>query len=94
MSGMRGVAVRRGRVPDQSFEAKLSARGQVVIPQPLREWAKLHGGTMLTFTPQPDGSILIRRSTPENGRFSKLRGAGGTTLPLFGSGSRKYVIHP
>lgn len=75
MSGMRGVAVGRGRIPDESFEGKLSARGQVVIPQPLREWAELREGTLLTFTPQPDGSILIRRRAPESRRFSKLRGA-------------------
>ena len=75
MSSMRGGAVRRRKVPDESFEGKLSARGQVVIPQPLREWAELREGTLLTFTPQPDGSILMRRHAPEDGRFSKLRGA-------------------
>ncbi len=75
MSGMRGVAVRRGKVPGESFEGKLSARGQVVIPQPLREWAELREGTRLTFMPQPDGSILIRRHAPDDSRFSKLRGA-------------------
>lgn len=75
MSGIRGVAVRRDRIPDESFQGKLSSRGQVVIPQPLREWAELREGTLLTFTPQSDGSILIRRRAPERRSFSKLRGA-------------------
>lgn len=75
MSRMRGAAVRRGRIPDESFEGKLSARGQVVIPQPLREWAELREGALLTFSPQSDGSILIRRRAPDSSRFSKLRGA-------------------
>ena len=70
-----GTEVRRREVPDKSFEGKMSARGQVVIPQPLREWAELREGSRLTFSPQADGSILMRRHTPEDGRFNKLRGA-------------------
>ena len=46
-----------------------------MIPQPLREWAELREGTRLTFTPQPDGSIVIRRMAPDTTRFGKLRGA-------------------
>jgi hypothetical protein len=48
---------------------------------------------MLTFTPQPDGSILIRRSTPENGRFSKLRGAWRDDVAII-RGRLKEVRHP
>lgn len=50
----------RGQMPGEAFHGKLSARGQVVIPQALREWAELREGTLLTFNPQPDGSTAER----------------------------------
>lgn len=81
MPAVRGVAVKPGKAPKESFQGRLSARGQVVIPQALREWAELREGTLLVFQPQPDGSILMRRSAPESVRFHKLRGAWADNAP-------------
>ena len=67
--------MRQAKVSVESFEGKISARGQVVIPHPLREWAQLREGTPLILIPHPDGSILIRRRDSGNTRIGKLRGA-------------------
>ena len=93
MSGMRGVVVKRGTLPDESFVGKLSARGQVVIPQPLREWAELREGTLLVFTPQSDGAILVRSLAPDSTSFSKLRGAWHDIAPSVRERLRE-VGHP
>ena len=75
MPATRGFAVNHDKTPAESFLGKLSARGQVVIPQALREWAELREGTQLIFSAGPDRSILIRRGAPDTTRFEKLRGA-------------------
>ncbi len=74
MSVGGGAAVKPGKEPQGRFRGKLSSRGQVVIPQVLRQWAELREGTPLEFVPQSDGSILIRRGVPETD-FRRLRGA-------------------
>ena len=52
--------MRRRRVPEGEFHGRLSSRGQIVIPQALREWAELGDGTTIIFRPLQDGSIVLK----------------------------------
>lgn len=44
-------------------EATITSKGQVTIPADIRRSRGLHAGVRLSFTPMPDGSILLRAKT-------------------------------
>ncbi len=44
-------------------EATITSKGQVTIPADIRHSQGLHAGVRLSFTPLPDGSILLRAKT-------------------------------
>ena len=44
-------------------EATITSKGQVTIPADIRRNQGLHAGVRLSFTPMPDGSILLRAKT-------------------------------
>jgi antitoxin PrlF len=41
-------------------KAKLTSKGQLVIPKPIREHLDLHPGDVLDFVVQDSGDVLIR----------------------------------
>jgi AbrB family looped-hinge helix DNA binding protein len=43
--------------------AKLTSKGQMVIPKPIRDRLRLHPGDRLDFVVQDDGNVLIRPAT-------------------------------
>ncbi len=44
-------------------EATITSKGQVTIPADIRRNQGLHAGVRLTFTPMPDGTVLLRAKT-------------------------------
>lgn len=44
-------------------EATITSKGQVTIPADIRRSLGLHAGVRLTFTPMPDGTVLLRAKT-------------------------------
>jgi len=44
-------------------EATVTSKGQVTIPADIRRKQGLHAGVRLSFTPMPDGTVLLRAKT-------------------------------
>ena len=44
-------------------EATLTSKGQVTIPADIRRSMALHPQDRLTFTPMPDGTVVLRAKT-------------------------------
>jgi AbrB family looped-hinge helix DNA binding protein len=67
-----------------SFEVKVTSKGQVTIPQEMREQHGLHPQTEVEFA-SGEGGVVIRPARTKKGRFrdwvAKARGSatGGTT---------------
>jgi len=53
------------------YHAKVTSKGQITLPAPLRAKLKLAPGSRVDFVEQPDGSFLMRRKT---GDIRELRG--------------------
>lgn len=45
------------------FEATLSSKGQITIPSDIRKFLAVGAKDRLTFTPMPDGTVLMRAKT-------------------------------
>jgi AbrB family looped-hinge helix DNA binding protein len=45
------------------YHAKVTSKGQITLPAPLRAKLKLAPGSRVDFVEQPDGSFLMRRKT-------------------------------
>lgn len=41
-------------------KAKLTTKGQLVIPKPIRKHLDIHPGDMIDFVVQDDGEVLVR----------------------------------
>lgn len=52
-------------------DSTLTSKGQVTIPKDVRERLGLKAGDRVTFTPMPDGTVLMRAKT---GRMKELGG--------------------
>ena len=61
---------------------KVTQKGQVTIPKPIRDHLGIGPGSAVEFTRSTDGSVVIARvvDTPPKGRFSDLRGDAGPGL--------------
>lgn len=44
-------------------EATLTSKGQITIPADIRKWMALSPKDRLTFTPMPDGTVVMRAKT-------------------------------
>jgi len=58
---------------------KITSKGQVTIPQEVRERAGLHPHSEVEFEVRPNGDVLIRRvasaPSPVRAAFQKMRGS-------------------
>jgi AbrB family looped-hinge helix DNA binding protein len=43
-----------------STESTLTSKGQTTVPKAIRETLRLKPGDRITFTPMPDGAVLMR----------------------------------
>ena len=59
-------------VVERLFRVKVSAKGQVVIPKPLREAFHFHEGETVLLTPT-EGGILMRHQPEETGLRGLLK---------------------
>jgi AbrB family looped-hinge helix DNA binding protein len=62
---------------------KITSKGQVTIPQAVREQAGLHPHSDVEFEVQPNGDVLIRRvaasTSPLRAAFERVRGSANAT---------------
>lgn len=58
---------------------KVTSKGQVTIPKPVRDHLGLVPGSLVVFRRAADGSIVIERAdgTKQQSRFAKLVGIAG-----------------
>ena len=59
---------------------KVTSKGQVTIPKPIRDHLGIVPGSEVTFRGAADGSIVVEKadtSDPEPSRFAKARGSAG-----------------
>jgi AbrB family looped-hinge helix DNA binding protein len=58
---------------------RLTSKGQVTIPKPVRDHLGIGPGSEIVFRRAPDGSIVIERADGmrQESRFAKLRGIAG-----------------
>ncbi|MER8366847.1 AbrB/MazE/SpoVT family DNA-binding domain-containing protein [Mesorhizobium sp. M1378] len=61
---------------------KVTAKGQVTIPKPVRELLGIVPGSRVDFRRADDGNVVITRSDKKRpaSRFAKLRGHAGKGL--------------
>ena len=55
-----------------STESTLTSKGQTTVPKAIRESLRLQPGDRITFTPMPDGTVLMR---VKNKRVMSLAGS-------------------
>jgi antitoxin PrlF len=61
----------------------VTVKGQVTIPKPIRDALEIHPGSMVEFTMNRDGQIILRKAgseKPESRRFDRFRGSAGPGL--------------
>lgn len=64
-------------------EATLTSKGQVTVPVDIRRSLGLHAHDRLTFTPMPDGTVVLRAKTKSILEFKgMLQPAPGTTVSI------------
>lgn len=72
---------------------KLTSKGQVTIPQAIRDRAGLHPHTEVEFEMLPTGDVLIRRAaaaSPLRAAFERVRGSANA--PQFkGMGTDEFM---
>ena len=56
-------------------QSKVTTKGQVTVPEPVRAQLRLEAGDRLDWEPQPDGSFNVRKV---RGKLSDLVGMLGT----------------
>jgi antitoxin PrlF len=58
---------------------KVTRKGQVTIPKPVRDHLGIIPGSEIAFRRAPDGSIVIEKAdgTPQPNRLASLRGIAG-----------------
>ena len=53
-------------------ESTLTSKGQTTVPKAIRERLRLKPGDRITFTPMPDGTVLMRVKTGTSSRYVTL----------------------
>jgi antitoxin PrlF len=68
-----------------STESTLTSKGQTTIPKAIRESLRLRPGDRITFTPMPDGTVLMRvKNKSVMSLAGSLRRRGRKALPVEG----------
>jgi antitoxin PrlF len=66
-----------------STESTLTSKGQTTIPKAIRESLRLRPGDRITFTPMPDGTVLMRvKNKSVMSLAGSLRRRGRKALPV------------
>jgi AbrB family looped-hinge helix DNA binding protein len=66
-----------------SGESTLTSKGQTTVPKAIRESLRLKPGDRITFTPMPDGTVLMRvKNKSVMGLAGSLRRRGRKALPV------------
>ncbi len=58
----------------------VTVKGQVTIPKPVRDALDIHPGSLVEFTMNRDGEVVLRRAateTPAPSRFERFQGCAG-----------------
>jgi antitoxin PrlF len=66
-----------------STESTLTSKGQTTVPKAIRESLRLKPGDRITFTPMPDGTVLMRvKNKSVMSLAGTLRRRGRKALPV------------
>jgi antitoxin PrlF len=66
-----------------STESTLTSKGQTTVPKAIRESLRLKPGDRITFTPMPDGTVLMRvKNKSVMSLAGSLRRRGRRALPV------------
>ena len=66
-----------------STESTLTSKGQTTVPKAIRERLRLKPGDRITFTPMPDGTVLMRvKNKSVMSLAGSLRRRGRKALPV------------
>ena len=66
-----------------STESTLTSKGQTTVPKAIRESLRLKPGDRITFTPMPDGTVLMRvKNKSVMSLAGSLRRRGRKVLPV------------
>lgn len=66
-----------------SSESTLTSKGQTTVPKAIRERLRLRPGDRITFTPMPDGTVLMRvKNKSVMSLAGSLRRRGRKALPV------------
>jgi antitoxin PrlF len=66
-----------------STESTLTSKGQTTVPKAIRESLRLKPGDRITFTPMPDGTVLMRvKNKSVMSLAGSLRRRGRKAVPV------------
>jgi antitoxin PrlF len=66
-----------------STESTLTSKGQTTVPKAIRDSLRLKPGDRITFTPMPDGTVLMRvKNKSVMSLAGSLRRRGRKALPV------------
>ena len=79
---------------------KITTKGQVTIPQAVREQAGMHAHSEVSFEVLPSGDVLMRRCAPKQapafsavrGAFERVRGSANATA-FKGMGTDEFMAY-
>lgn len=62
------------------MSTKVTSKGQVTIPKPVRDRLNLKPGSAVDFELAPDGQVMLKKAgkkpaAPAKGRFDRIRGS-------------------
>jgi len=73
---------------------KITSKGQVTIPQAVREKAGLHPNSEVEFEVRPNGDVVLRRvasvASPVRAAFERVRGSA-TAAQFKGMGTDEFM---
>jgi antitoxin PrlF len=63
----------------QTMATKVTSKGQVTIPKPVRDHLGIVPGSRVNFRPTADGGVMIEKAggPRQPSRFAKVRGSAG-----------------
>jgi AbrB family looped-hinge helix DNA binding protein len=71
-----------------SYEAKVTSKGQITLPAPLREALRISAGDKVVFSVTPDGAFRV---TAQNKSLADLKGIVRTGPKFTGDDVRRWL---